>query len=120
MTDYAAKAKSASNMIRRSGQEMSLVYGSVSGYGAGVPDTPGDVTEYPWGVVTEYSDRDLANTQIKVGDKKVILEAIEGMPEPQTKDTLVIGTVEHSIVNVKPVSPAGVAVIYEIQVRRGA
>jgi len=120
MTDYAAKARSASLMIRRSGQEMTIVYGSVTGYGAGVADTPGSANEYPWGVVVAYSDRDTDGTQIRVGDKKVILEAPDGMPEPQTKDTIIIGAVEHSIVNVKPLSPGGTVVIYELQVRRGA
>jgi hypothetical protein len=120
MTNYASKAVGASRLIRSRGQEMQLVYGATSGYGAGVADTPGGTTATPWGVVIEYTDRDLDGTQIKIGDKQVILEALSGMTEPQTKDALIIGGIEHAIVNVKPISPAGVVVIYELQVRRGA
>lgn len=120
MTDYAAKAVSASKMIRAKGQAMQIEYGSVSGYGGGTPDVAGSATKRPWGVVIEYSNRDLNGTQILAGDKRVILEAMSGMPAPQTKDNLIIGGVSHAIVNVKPLSPAGVVVIYELQVRAGA
>ena len=120
MTDYAAKAVSASKLIRAKGQAMRIEYGSISGYGGGTPDIAGAADKSPWGVVTEYSLRDIDGTQIRVGDKRVILEALNGMPTPQTKDSLIIEGVSHSIVNVRPLSPAGVVVIYELQARSGA
>ena len=70
------------------------------------------------GVVAEYEDKDIDGTLVKAGDRLIILSA-EGLAiTPTPADKVIVGGVVYSIVRDKPTNPAGVAVVYELQVRK--
>ncbi len=73
-------------------------------------DTEIDVTiaimDFSWGLVD--------GTQIKAGDRKIYMTAAT---EPTTADKLRISGKDNAIITVKPLAPAGTAVMYEVQVR---
>lgn len=76
-------------------------------------------TDYPCRlVVLDYEEKQIDGTRIKVGDKMVYMSTAGLTIEPTESDALVIGGVTHEIVVVKPLSPAGVVVFYEVQARR--
>lgn len=69
-------------------------------------------------VVDTYRNFERDGTRIKAGDKKVLLST-EGLTvAPLTSDQLVIAGEVHSIVNVEPLSPGGVVVMWTVQARR--
>lgn len=77
------------------------------------PPAPVDL----WARVESYTARELANTSIRVSDKKVMLEA--GQVEPKAGDTMTIRGQVHRIENAAETNLAGVAVLYECQCREG-
>lgn len=68
--------------------------------------------------VMEYTDDKIDGTLIMRGDKLVYLSTAGLSIEPSTADKVMIGGEEHAIINVKPLSPAGLIVFWEIQARR--
>ncbi|MCD1266067.1 hypothetical protein B5M44_19150 [Shinella sumterensis] len=68
--------------------------------------------------VMQYTDDKIDGTLIMRGDKLVYLSTAGLSIEPSTADKVVIGGEEHAIVNVKPLSPAGLVVFWEAQARQ--
>lgn len=60
----------------------------------------------------------LPGTQIQAGDKKITVAAANISAAPKPTDTVTVGGVVFSIVNVVTTQPGSAAVIYEIQARR--
>ncbi len=90
------------------------VYDPASGSKA-APGTPAD---YPcFGMVGEYTLRDIDGTLIKTGDKKVILSASDSMPDPVKGNLLIMGGETWNVENSRPTAPAGISVVYDVQVR---
>jgi hypothetical protein len=91
--------------------------------GAYDPATGGRATDSPYvdyscfGTVDEYDIRDIDGTLIKEGDKRVTLSASSAMPDPVKGNILIMAGVEWSVERCKPTAPAGISVVYEVQVR---
>lgn len=69
-------------------------------------------------LIDAYANSEIDGTRIAATDKKVWMAA-EGLsvtPEPGHR--LEFDGAQHAIVNVKPLAPGGVAVMYEVQARR--
>lgn len=74
------------------------------------------VVDYPVMLVDlEYAEALIDGTQIKRGDHKLYM-SVSGQT-PLTSDRLVFGGKELKIIDVKPLSPAGVDVYFEIHGR---
>ena len=67
-------------------------------------------------VIGRYDRALIDGTLIRADDLRVMLEA--GPIEPTTADALDIGGVSHAIVAVRPTAPGGLALMWEVQVRR--
>jgi len=67
--------------------------------------------------VMDYDKRDVDGTLIRQTDRKVYLSTAVLALTPETSDSLVAGGVPYSIIDVKPLSPAGTVVYYEVQAR---
>jgi len=67
-------------------------------------------------VLSEYRKDEIDSTLILSKDRKVMMTATAGV-EPKPSDVLTISGVAHNVVNVSPLSPAGVVVMYELQAR---
>ena len=70
-------------------------------------------------VVLDFPNKEIDNTTILRGDRKVLLPVTTSMPEPIVGDSLLIGGVEHVVISVKKLSPAGTAVLYTLGARVG-
>lgn len=68
-------------------------------------------------VVTDYAKQDIDGTLILATDRKVLMTAIAGVI-PAPADVLQVSGTDYSIVNVMPLAPAGVVVMYEAQCRQ--
>lgn len=113
--NYTRSRATAENLIKKFGQPATLVR-TVSG---GTPYDPvTDMVDYPCTIVVQdYADALIDGTRIKRGDKKVMVSTKGLTVEPATSDALVIGTTSHEVVMVKPLSPGGTVVMWEIQAR---
>lgn len=114
--DYAHIRATAARLIAKFGQAGAIRRTTTSGSSYD-PETV--TTDHACQLaVMQYTDDKIDGTLIMRGDKLVYLSTAGLSIEPSTADKVVIGGEEHAIVNVKPLSPAGLVVFYEIQARR--
>lgn len=66
-------------------------------------------------ILSEFTNDEIDGTTIFATDKKVLVSATGMAPMPG--DGLTISGVRHQVINSKPLAPAGVAVLYEVQAR---
>lgn len=68
-----------------------------------------------YAVVGEYKLGAIDGTLVRVGDKRLLTAEI---PEPRLGDQVVLGSTTYTVVSpARVISPAGEAVLYELQVR---
>ena len=116
--DYITTARDAAALLAEFGAPVTLtritpgVYdpatGTVVNSGA---------THVASGVKLDYEQRAIDGTNILQGDQRVYLDPLIATA-PQAGDTLTIGTEVFTVVASRPLSPAGVVVLHDIQVRR--
>ncbi len=76
-------------------------------------------TDYPCTfAVLDYAKKDVDGTLIKQTDQMVYLSTAGLSVPPETTDRLVVADSPLTVVNVKPLSPAGTVVFWELQVRK--
>lgn len=75
--------------------------------------------DFPCSLVDlDQTQAHVADTLIQRGDRMIYLST-EGLSiTPTLADTLLIGGVEHAIVDLRPLSPGGTVVFWQLQVRR--
>ena len=119
MFSYAASRATADRLIRSFGQSATLNHTS-SAAGANPWDPPvvttTAITVYV--VAESYRDALVDGATIKAGDVKVTLSALGLSVVPLIEDTLTLGSDVYSFVDIKPLSPGGTVVLYEIQARK--
>lgn len=115
--DYAKSKATADRLLARFGQTGTIQRPTAAGAAYNpTPGAPG--THACTFAVLDYTDREVDGERVKRTDKKVLLAKASLAIEPGTSDKLVIGGVAHNIEAVKPLSPAGTVVMYELQVRK--
>ncbi len=69
-------------------------------------------------VQLEYGNRDRDGDLIRINDRKIIMSAVgvPSAPTPEDRHVMADGTVAQ-IVTVRPLSPSGLPLFYELQVR---
>jgi hypothetical protein len=124
MTDYAALAAEAAATIREEGCAMTLRVTTPGEYdpATGVDSTATVADHAAVGVLTNpfISQREayFANSLVQSGDKVVLMGATVAV-RPAAGHQVVIGSDVWQVVAVVAVEPAGVPVLYKVQVRRG-
>ena len=117
MSIYAEAATTATRLLSEYGVGMTLTEVSDGTYtpGAGVSnsDTDYDAT----GIKRDYDQRSIDGTVIRQGDQLVILSPALSVT-PKTGDKLTIGSDEWSVINSRPIDPAGTTVVHRVQVRK--
>lgn len=66
----------------------------------------------------DHSQAHVGDTLIQRGDRIVYLSTAGLSITPTLADKVLIGDVEHSIVDLQPLSPGGTVVFWQLQVRR--
>jgi len=69
------------------------------------------------GCVFDYGTNAIDGTMIVQGDKQLLLSPV-GMAEPGVDDLAIVGGISWRITRVKSTAPAGVAVIYDCNIRK--
>ncbi|NLR96623.1 hypothetical protein HGP17_07230 [Rhizobium sp. P38BS-XIX] len=114
--DYDRTRATAARLIARFGQKGSLRRITNTG-----PDYDPVQTSEDFDcslVDLDQSQAHVADTLIQRGDRMVYLST-EGLSiTPMLSDRLLIGGVEHAIVDIQPLSPGGTVVFWQVQVRR--
>lgn len=116
--NYDRLKATADRLIAAAGQAATLTH---PGAKTGTPHNPTIGTPTPEAVtvvVEDYRNFEVDGARIQATDKKVLLARSDLVAAPTTADTLTIGGDVHAIVSVKPLSPGGTALYYEVQARR--
>ncbi|SCB52460.1 hypothetical protein [Rhizobium lusitanum] len=114
--DYDRARATAERLIAKFGQK-----GSVRRIRSAGPDY--DPVQMSEDFLCSFVDLDqsqahIADTLIQRGDRMVYLST-EGLSiTPTLADKMLIGGVEHAIVDIQPLSPGGTVVFWQLQVRR--
>lgn len=126
--DYDEIAAGALESLEEAGQIVKLRRAVPGEYDPGTGGSADvDVDYEGTGAAFDYSLKDSGqasdpNTLIRVGDKQLYLAATqtsgEPMPTPLTSNKVVIGSVVWNVQNVKEINPAGVPVLYELNLRK--
>lgn len=119
MIDYAEIAAGALESITEAGQPVTLHIPSVDGGyvpGVGVVEgTPArDVTGT--GALFGYKQQHIDGTNILHGDQRLLL-APQIEVAPVAGHTMTVGGVGYNVVRVERVAPAGIPVLYKVQLR---
>ncbi len=117
--DYDAIAAGALHSLSDAGQPVTLHKpGTDGGYVPGVGVVPGaPARDLPGiGAVVGYKQQHVDGARILQGDQQLLLPPqIE--VEPVTGDTVTAGGVTYNVISVQRVAPAGVPVLYKVQLR---
>lgn len=114
---YARMKATADRLLAKFGQAATLRRSTSTG--TAFNPTPGAPVDYPITVVVEvYAFREIDGTRIRRDDLKVLMAKDALTIEPTTSDRLLIGGVEHAILDVRPENPGGVLLMWTIQARR--
>lgn len=117
--DYAKTATTAQRMLARFGAPVTVTRETPGAYDptTGTSTAGSSQSWTPSGVRLDYTQREIDGTNIKAGDQRVYLSTVDGMT-PTTGDAVAIGTEVWRVVISRPLAPAGVAVLHDVQVRR--
>lgn len=114
--DYAKSRATAERLIARFGTAGAIRRTVQSGpsYDPVLTDT-----DYPCTLVTlEYDDRDIDGTLVRTTDKKIYVSTAGLAITLDKSDKVIAGGEVYAIENLKPLSPAGIVVYYEVHGRR--
>ncbi len=118
--DYARAKATADRLIEKFGQ-LGAIRRTGAGTGPEYDPTPGATTDYPARfAMLDYEASEIDGTRVLATDKKAIL-AVGSLTITVALDDKLVeadGTVYKIIPPLKPLSPAGTVVMYEIQCRR--
>lgn len=122
MSDYAQDARDADAAFREDGQLIRLTSKTKGPYSNGavqIVTTEANV----WGLDVAVSSHAIGTTTqggtlVKASDRKLIVSALadtgEALPAPKHGDTAQVGAQVYTVRNVDPLSPGGVAVLYNL------
>jgi hypothetical protein len=108
------------NAIKQFGMPMTLSTETAGTYdpSTGVVSDPVKVDHLVNGIVIEYESKDIDGTLIKIGDKIALMTASDTTPEPNSDNTLTMNSVDWAVISCNPIAPAGLAIVYKVQVRK--
>jgi hypothetical protein len=115
---YLRIRKRAAQIIKKRGQLISIQPTDGGDYDP-IEDTFDDPPDAftAHGVAFEISNSEVDGTLIKRGDRMVILEVQKDNPVPKENWRIAINGATANIKAVKPLSPAGTTVLYELLIR---
>ena len=118
MTFYSNLTATAAKLLLKFGQSITLTFetGGTIDPATGIVTTPKTITSVTGnGAVSKFSRMEIDGTVVKSSDVKLILESVSTPPTPDWRAT--IQSVEYRVMNVSPISPSGIDVIYILQLR---
>lgn len=122
MNFYARLQATANKLLKGKGQAVTITSQAVGDYDTTTGTASVTTTNQTgWGAVFEYTNKNIDGTLILAGDKQLLLSAINSdgtlLTAPQVNDTVTIGGQVSTIKQVKPLSPAGTALLFDCNIR---
>ncbi|MBB5573304.1 MULTISPECIES: hypothetical protein [Rhizobium] len=114
--DYAKTRTTAERLIAKFGQQALLRRITNSGADYDPFQTSQDFACVL--VDLDYTQAHISNTLIQRGDRMIYLSTAGLSIAPMLEDRLLIAGVEHAIFDVLPLSPGGITVLWQLQVRQ--
>lgn len=119
MPDYNNIAANVKASLGRAGMAASYVSVTNGVYNPSTGSvTATEATTQVSVVRLSYSEYEMNNTQIKQGDIKVLMDATSLSEDPKTEDKIVMNSETWNIIDIKPLDPAGIVVMYELRLRK--
>jgi hypothetical protein len=117
--DYADLALSADELLAEFGAVAQTVHTTAGTYDpeAGTSTPESTTTQDVTAVCIDYESKFIDGALILRGDKQVFMSA-RGVTAPVAGDKFTWQAAEYAVIAVTPLAPAGVVVLYELQVRR--
>lgn len=116
MSFYSKTAADATEAIREFGQTVTITHTTgVYDPATGAVSSAG-TTQTGTAVELEYSVSEIDGVLIQRGDKKLLV-SVSGITAIEPNDTCTVGGMVCIVKNVKPLSPGGIVLLYEVQVR---
>lgn len=113
---YAQMAAVASRLLTDKGQSVTFTRETVGNYDPGTgEETTTSSTFTGYGAAFDYNQSEIDGEVIKSSDIRFVMEATATAPE--IGDTVPVSGDTYRVQAVKPTSPAGTVVIYEVQLR---
>lgn len=117
--DYADMALTADELLAEFGAAATLTRTTAGQYdpetGTSTPEST--VTQAITAVCIDYEAKFIDGTLIIRGDKQVFMSA-KGVTPPAAGDKFTWPAAEYSVIAATPLAPAGIVLLYELQVRR--
>lgn len=115
--DYISTALDASALLAEFGAPVTLTRITTGVYdpATGTVVNSGATYTAP-GVKLNYEQRAIDGTNILQGDQRVYLDPLIAVA-PQAGDTMTVGTEVFTVVASRPLAPAGIVVLHDIQIR---
>lgn len=115
--DYASLATTADTIIGNFGVPVTVLSKGTSSYNVDTGTvTSTDTTQTANGVIVEYESKDIDGTLIMRGDKRLLLSPI-GITSIKPDAKVTIAGVSYNVICVYETNPAGVALVYDLQIR---
>jgi hypothetical protein len=115
--DYASLATTADTIIANFGVPVTVVSKGTASYNVNTGAVVAtDTTQTANGVITEYNAKDIDNTMILRGDKCLLLSPI-GITSIKPDAKVIVAGVSYNVISVNETNPAGVALVYDLQIR---
>ena len=119
MSFYSEVAEDARQLLQEFGAQAQLRRAGYDTYdpqsGTTTPDDPPDTAVFA--IMVDYDAEYRSRSLVQVGDKRVFMSVPTGVP-PRLSDQFVWMDGVWTIIEVVDYAPAGVAVLYELQVRK--
>lgn len=120
--NYSSVKKSVDKVMRKTGQIVTLTKQTAGDYNAATGTaTVTTTTQYAYGVVFDYGNRNIDGVMVKEGDKQLLLSALNTsgatLTAPAVNDTVTIGDVIYTITMVKATAPDGTIMMFECNLR---
>lgn len=115
---WEQRAANASAIIKSYGAAATLTRVEESAYDANTGEllVTTTTTQSIYAVVFDYDAKYIDGTHVLRGDKQAYIGGA-GVTAPRAGDVLTWGEVDYAVIACKPLQPALVAVLYELQVR---
>jgi hypothetical protein len=116
--NYNTLKDTAKSLLAKFGQSMTLVKNSAQSYNPTTgANTATAVSTTDIGVIMPYGDgvSSSPDSLIQQGDQQVFIQ-LSVVPAPT--DRLTVGAVTYNVVSVSAIEPAGINVLYELQIRK--
>ncbi len=122
MDFYSRLQSTANRLLKGKGQPVTITSQIVGVYDPATGSASVSTSiQTGWGAVFEYTNKNIDGTLILAGDKQLLLSAINSagalLAAPQVNDTVTIGGQVSTIKQVKPLSPAGTALLFDCNIR---